>query len=99
MVALSTAGISGGWPMAVVAFVFTAALLLVTFVDLDHRFIPDEVSLPGIAVGVAASFLPGPPEPVDALIGALAGGGVLWAVAWGYERFTGVEGMGLGDVK
>src|SRR5438132_983523 len=35
---------------AAVAFLFTAALLLVTFVDFDHRFIPDEVSLPGSAV-------------------------------------------------
>jgi len=29
----------------------------------------------------------------------MAGGAVLWAVAWGYERATGVEGMGFGDVK
>jgi leader peptidase (prepilin peptidase)/N-methyltransferase len=84
---------------AAVAFAFTAALLLVTFIDLDHRFIPDEVSLPGIGIGLAASFLPGGVTPLDALGGALLGGGVLWAVAWGYERLTGVEGMGYGDVK
>lgn len=84
---------------AAVAFLFTAALLLITFIDLDHRFIPDEVSLPGIAVGLAASFLPGGIAPLDALGGVVLGGGVLWAVAWGYERLTGVEGMGYGDVK
>ena len=84
---------------ALVAFAFSAALLLITFIDIDHRFIPDEVSLPGIVVGLAASFLPGPPTPLDAAIGAALGGGVLWAVAWLYERSTGVEGMGLGDVK
>jgi leader peptidase (prepilin peptidase)/N-methyltransferase len=82
-----------------VAFGFTAALLLITFIDLDHRFIPDEVSLPGIVVGLAAAFLPGGVAPLDALAGALLGGGLLWAVAWGYERLTGVEGMGYGDVK
>jgi leader peptidase (prepilin peptidase)/N-methyltransferase len=89
----------GPTPAALVAFAFTAALLLVTFVDLDHRFIPDEVSLPGIAVGLAAAFLPGTPTPLDAALGALLGGGVLWLVAWGYQRLTGLEGMGLGDVK
>jgi leader peptidase (prepilin peptidase)/N-methyltransferase len=89
----------GVTPAALVAFAFTAALLLVTFIDLDHRFIPDEVSLPGIVVGLAAAFLPGGVTPLDAFGGVLLGGGVLWAVAWGYERLTGVEGMGYGDVK
>src|SRR5262249_47275060 len=84
---------------ALVAFAFTAALLLVTFIDLDHFFIPDEVSLPGIALGVVVSVLPGGIGLVDALAGAALGGGILWLVAWGYERLTGVEGMGLGDVK
>jgi len=84
---------------AAVAFLFTAALLLVTFIDLDHRFIPDEVSLPGIVVGLGAAFLPGRIGPLDALAGTILGGGVLWAVAWTYERLTGVEGMGFGDVK
>ena len=89
----------GATPAGLVAFAFTAALLLVTFIDLDHRFIPDEVSLPGVVVGLAAAFLPGGVTPLDAFGGVLLGGGVLWAVAWGYERLTGVEGMGYGDVK
>src|SRR5437867_6035325 len=84
---------------AVIAFAFTASLLLVSVIDLDHRFIPDEVSLPGILVGLAVSFLPGPPTPLESALGAALGGGVLWAVAWVYERATGLEGMGLGDVK
>ncbi len=84
---------------ALFAFAFTAALLLITFIDLDHQFIPDEVSLPGILVGLGAACLPGGIGIVDALAGACVGGGLLWAVAWGYERLTGVEGMGFGDVK
>ena len=89
----------GATPFAAVAFAFTAALVLITFVDVDHRFIPDEVSLPGILVGLGAAFLPGGIGPVDALGGVLLGGGVLWAIAWSYERYTGIEGMGYGDVK
>lgn len=89
----------GVTPMALVAFAFTAALLLITFIDFDHFFIPDEVSLPGIGVGLAVSLLPGGIGLPDAALGAALGGGVLWLVAWGYERATGLEGMGLGDVK
>ena len=89
----------GPQPLTIALFVFTAALLLITFIDLDHRFIPDEVSLPGIAIGLAVSLLPGGIGLVDAALGAVLGGGVLWLVAWGYERLTGREGMGYGDVK
>jgi leader peptidase (prepilin peptidase)/N-methyltransferase len=34
-----------------------------------------------------------------ALLGALVGGGFLWLVGWIWERWRGVEAMGLGDVK
>ena len=84
---------------AVVAFAFTAALLLITFVDLDHLFIPDEVSLPGIVIGLALAMRPGGIGLANAVAGALLGGGILWAIAWSYERATGVEGMGFGDIK
>jgi leader peptidase (prepilin peptidase)/N-methyltransferase len=80
-------------------FAFTAALLVITFVDLDHRIIPDAISLPGIAVGFGISFLLPEPSWTDSLIGLLAGGGSLYLVAVGYEALTKREGMGGGDVK
>jgi leader peptidase (prepilin peptidase)/N-methyltransferase len=40
-----------------------------------------------------------PPGLVDALIGVVAGGGVLWLVGEAYYRYSGQEGMGGGDVK
>ena len=90
----------GPTPTSLVAFVFTAALLLITFVDFDHFFIPDEVSLPGILVGLAlAALLPDGIGLANAALGAALGGGILWIVAWSYEHATGTEGMGLGDVK
>ena len=81
-----------------VGFVFVTALLIVTVIDLDHRIIPDVVSLPGIVVGFVLSFR-GTPGPVDSGLGILFGGGVLLALAWGYAAATGREGMGGGDIK
>jgi len=37
-------------------FAFTAALLVITFIDLDHRIIPDVISIPGIPVGLESLF-------------------------------------------
>lgn len=91
-----------------VSFVFVAALVVISFIDLDVRIVPDVISLPGILCGLIFSllgyFVMGEasgalPSPVSSLIGILVGGGFLLATAWIYERFTGVEGMGGGDIK
>ena len=89
-------------------FVFVAALVAISFIDLDVRIVPDVISLPGIIVGLLFSVvghyvISDPfelvPSPLSALLGVLVGGGFLLAVAWVYERMTGVEGMGGGDIK
>ena len=91
-----------------VSFVFVAALIVISFIDLDVRIVPDVISLPGIVLGTLFStggyffFRDGfgiIPSPVSSVIGILVGGGFLLATAWVYEKFTGVEGMGGGDVK
>ena len=87
-------------PALFLYFVFAAALIVVTFIDIDYLIIPDAISLPGIGVGLTASFfIEGMPTPIESAIGILLGGGILWAVAFSYEKLTGVEGMGFGDVK
>jgi leader peptidase (prepilin peptidase)/N-methyltransferase len=80
-------------------FAFAAALVVITFIDLDHQIIPDVISLPGIAVGLAFSLVSPLVTPLDAILGVLAGGGVLLSVAWLYKTFRGQEGMGGGDIK
>jgi leader peptidase (prepilin peptidase)/N-methyltransferase len=78
---------------------FVAALIVVTFIDLDHQIIPDVISLPGIVVGLVASALGQGPPLLHSVLGALVGGGILYAVAAGYHALTGREGMGGGDIK
>jgi leader peptidase (prepilin peptidase)/N-methyltransferase len=89
----------GPHPQTVVYFVFIAALLVITFIDIDHRIIPDAISLPGIPIGFILSFLLPQIGWRDSLLGIVIGGGSLFAVAWGYHRLTGKEGMGGGDIK
>jgi leader peptidase (prepilin peptidase)/N-methyltransferase len=80
-------------------FIFTAVLIVIAFIDLDHQIIPDILSLPGIPVFfLAAVFIVKLPW-LEALIGLLVGGGVLLAIAFVYELITKREGMGGGDIK
>ena len=75
------------------------ALVVVTFIDLEHQIIPDEISLTGIVIGFACSFFIPRLGWLNSLLGILAGGGSLYLVAWAYHLFTGKEGMGGGDIK
>jgi leader peptidase (prepilin peptidase) / N-methyltransferase len=89
------------------SFILVAALIVISFIDLDVRIVPDVISLPGIIVGLSLSiigyFIVGEstviPSPLSSLLGIVTGGGFLLATAWLYEKITGVEGMGGGDIK
>jgi leader peptidase (prepilin peptidase)/N-methyltransferase len=81
-----------------VRLVFTAMLIVLFGTDLETMRLPNVITLPGIVIGLAASaFLP--PGLLASAIGAAAGAAILWTVRWVWFRATGVEGMGLGDVK
>ena len=82
-----------------IMFLFCSALVAITFIDLEHQIIPDVISLPGIAIGFAASFILPWLGWKSSLIGILAGGGSLLIIAYGYELVTKKEGMGGGDIK
>ncbi|MBW1730998.1 MAG: prepilin peptidase [Deltaproteobacteria bacterium] len=78
---------------------FTGSLVVITFIDLHHQIIPDVVSLPGIAVGFLSSFFLISVSWIDSVIGIVAGGGALLVIAIIFEKLTGREGMGGGDIK
>jgi leader peptidase (prepilin peptidase)/N-methyltransferase len=99
---------------------FSAALIALGFIDLDHRILPDPITLNGIWIGILINVLLAQPSPlvsrifrsagvevtnprvialVASVLGAIVGGGLLWAVAEAYLRLRGIEGMGFGDVK
>ena len=78
---------------------FSAALVTLTALDLEHRWLPDVITLPGVGLGLVFSLIFPHLSFWEALAGALVGGGVLWILGWGYEKLTGKVGMGGGDVK
>ena len=46
-------------------FLFTATLVTISFIDLDHQIIPDVFSLPGVFAGLAIAFIPGSISWID----------------------------------
>jgi len=83
----------------VLFFFFSAALLVITFIDLVHQIIPDAISIPGIVIGFGASFFFSSVSWLESLLGILAGGGILLLIAVGYKWITKRDGMGGGDIK
>jgi leader peptidase (prepilin peptidase)/N-methyltransferase len=84
---------------ACVAMALATALLVLSLVDLEHHLLPDAVTLPGIAAGLAASFLDGPPSPLESALSAFFGYLALAGVARAAEWYYGQEALGRGDWK
>jgi leader peptidase (prepilin peptidase)/N-methyltransferase len=89
-------GMTGEW---VIYYLLTLALVVVSFIDIDHRIIPDQITLPGIILGFFASLILPRMAFIDSLIGAVLGGGILLGIGLIYYAVTQKEGMGGGDVK
>jgi leader peptidase (prepilin peptidase)/N-methyltransferase len=81
------------------AMVFCWTLLALAAIDLGTQLLPDDLTLPllwaGLLFNVGAQFVP----ISDAVIGAIGGYLLLWAVFWGFKLTTGKDGMGYGDFK
>ncbi len=89
-----------GWQVQFfVELFFACCLFVIFFIDLDTYLIPDVISLPGILVGFATSFVSPRLGWFDSLAGILLGGGLFYAIAIGYQWFRGQEGLGGGDIK
>jgi leader peptidase (prepilin peptidase)/N-methyltransferase len=90
--------IYGPTPLLAVRLLFASAMIVLFVIDLRHRILPNVITLPGIALGLLFSIAL-PPGWLASLIGALVGGGLLFAVSEIYFRLRGIEGLGMGDVK
>jgi leader peptidase (prepilin peptidase)/N-methyltransferase len=84
---------------ALAAALFLWSVIALSFIDQEHGYLPDDITLPllwvGLLFNVAGTFAP----LGEAVIGAVAGYMVLWAITVLYKVIRGVEGMGAGDFK
>lgn len=85
--------------MAVAAWIFTFALVTLTFIDFDTQLLPDDITLPLLWLGLLYNLNTGFTDLHSAVIGAVAGYLSLWSVYWLFKLATGKEGMGYGDFK
>ncbi|HTP40330.1 MAG TPA: A24 family peptidase [Steroidobacteraceae bacterium] len=94
-----------GWTAAC-GMLLTWFLVALTGIDLDHKLLPDTLTLPlmwlGLLASVAGLAAPGvvlPVTPPQSILGAAIGYGSLWSVYQLFRLITGKEGMGYGDFK
>ena len=88
---------------------FLMLMVCITFIDLEHRIIPDPLSLGGLALGLLTGWItfttqspisnPLYPGWLSSILGAAFGFTVFYSLAWGYLKLTGRSGLGGGDIK
>lgn len=81
------------------AWLFTFALIALTFIDFDTQLLPDDITLPLSWLGLFVNLNSGFTDLKSAVIGAIAGYLILWSIYWIFKLVTGKEGMGYGDFK
>lgn len=89
----------GATEQALLYIVITWALVALTFIDIDHMLLPDQLTLPLVWLALIAAVAGITITPSDAIIGSVFGYLSLWSVFWLFKLLTGKEGMGYGDFK
>ena len=77
---------------------FASGLIVLCFIDLYHQILPDEITLPGLALALIYSGFRPDLNLRQALIGAVAGAGFLLVIYGLYWLLRKKEGLGMGDV-
>lgn len=84
---------------ALAAMVFTWFLICLVFIDIDHKLLPDNLTLPLLWVGLFISIFSLFIFTQTAIVGAIVGYLVFWIFAALFKLIAGKEGLGGGDFK
>jgi leader peptidase (prepilin peptidase) / N-methyltransferase len=85
--------------MALGSILFIWAMIALAFIDLDTTLLPDDITLPLLWLGLLFNVFGVFTSLPSAVIGAMLGYLILWAIYWLFKLVTGKEGMGYGDFK
>ncbi len=88
----------GASPTALVYAALLSALIVVSFIDLDHMIIPNAITYPGMVLGLISGMVI-LPRWWESISGFLLGGGYLYFMMVISPYLFKKEGMGMGDVK
>ncbi|WP_440682453.1 prepilin peptidase [Cysteiniphilum halobium] len=89
----------GVTPAALLLCLMYFFLIPLAVIDLKHFMLPDNLTLPLLWIGLLANCAFVFSSPIQAILGAVFGYGVLWVVFWVFKFLTKKEGMGYGDFK
>lgn len=73
---------------------FVYVLIVISLIDIDHKIIPDRISIPGIFIFSSSGVFIPEMSAFTVLAGIFAGGGILYAIAFVYLNLRKKEGMG-----
>ncbi|PID28005.1 MAG: prepilin peptidase [Candidatus Cloacimonadota bacterium] len=80
--------------------IFASIGLIIFFIDMFYRIIPDELSLSLVLIGIIASFSSFNDITLsDSLIGGAVGFSIFYGISYLYFKAKGKVGMGGGDIK
>lgn len=81
------------------AILLTWALISLSYIDYDTQYLPDQITLPFLWIGLILNLNNTFTDINSAVIGAIAGYMSLWFVYQAFKLLTKKEGMGFGDFK
>ena len=79
--------------------IFTAFLIALTFIDADTQYLPDQLTLPLVWLGLIYNFNGAFVSLQQAVAGAICGYMSLWLLNFVHKKLRGFDGMGGGDFK
>ena len=89
-----------GWSwLTLTGLVLTAFLIALTFIDADTQYLPDQLTLPLVWLGLLANYAGGLVGLQQAVLGAVCGYMSLWLLNFAHKLWRGFDGMGAGDFK
>jgi leader peptidase (prepilin peptidase)/N-methyltransferase len=86
----------GPGPLLASRLVFGCTLIVLFAIDLEHQLLPHSITISGIVAGLVFSLF-GEPGWVDSLLGIVVGAGILYAIAFAWERLRHQQALGGGD--
>tara|TARA_B100001123_G_C15292228_1_gene1017874 strand:+ start:38 stop:814 length:777 start_codon:yes stop_codon:yes gene_type:complete len=85
----------------IIYYLFFSALMVIFFIDLKHKIIPNVITYSLMVIGIGLNFLYMNFQSalIFNVLGLGIGAGIILFIMYVYKKIRGIDGMGFGDVK